>query len=317
MKVVAGIDVGKGSLDVSVSAGPVRRFDNTPEGIAVLLQWLQGNRVTDAVCESTGGYEREVVRGLHGTEISVHVAHPNRVRNFARASGYEAKTDPLDARMLSRYGEVFELHSTLAEDGDSEVVRDLLRRRKQLVEQRVQERNRLDKGLTEGARTSTERHIRWLDEEIGQLEDEYHKALDNSVELSESAALYRSVPGVGDLTAATLVVYLPELGQCNGKGVDVAGGSGAVVQGQWSPAWVSLNPWWTWNSASGVVPGRTIGDTLQRRPAQLLRGSAQTGQAGQSGVGGGDAQNAAVAQRHCASRDALGGTPLACIVEKA
>ena len=55
--------------------------------------------------------------------------------------------------MLSRYGEVFELHSTLAEDGDSEVVRDLLRRRKQLVEQRVQERNRLDKGLTEGART--------------------------------------------------------------------------------------------------------------------------------------------------------------------
>ena len=217
MKVVAGIDVGKGSLDVSVSAGPVRRFDNTPEGIAVLLQWLQGNRVTDAVCESTGGYEREVVRGLHGTEMSVHVAHPNRVRNFARASGYEAKTDPLDARMLSRYGEVFELHSTLAEDGDSEVVRDLLRRRKQLVEQRVQERNRLDKGLTEGARTSTERHIRWLDEEIGRLEDEYHKALDNSVELSESAALYRSVPGVGDLTAATLVVYLPELGQCNGK----------------------------------------------------------------------------------------------------
>ena len=217
MKVVAGIDVGKESLDVSVSACPVRRFDNISEGITDLLQWLQSKCATDVVCESTGGYEREVVRGLQQTEMSVHVAHPNRVRNFARAAGYEAKTDPLDAQVLSRYGEVFELDSTLAEDGESQVLRDLLSRRKQLVEQRVQERNRLDKGLTEGARTSTERHIEWLDEEIGRLEDEYRKALENSVEMSESAALYRSVPGVGDLTAATLVVYLPELGQCNGK----------------------------------------------------------------------------------------------------
>ena len=92
-----------------------------------------------------------------------------------------------------------------------------LRRRKQLVAQRVQERHRLDQGRTEAARTSTQRHIQWLDEEIGRLEEEYRKALENSGELSESAALYRSVPGVGELTAATLVVYLPELGQYRGK----------------------------------------------------------------------------------------------------
>ena len=217
MKVVAGIDVGKSSLDVSVSAGPVRRFDNAPAGLSALVGWLEREGATHVVCESTGGYERAVVRRLQSTAVSVHIAHPNRVRHFARAAGYQAKTDALDAQMLSRYGQVFEVPSSVAAAADSEVLQDLLRRRKQLVDQRVQERHRLDQGRTEAARTSTQRHIQWLDEEIGRLEEEYRKALENSGELSESAALYRSVPGVGELTAATLVVYLPELGQYRGK----------------------------------------------------------------------------------------------------
>ena len=151
VKVVAGIDVGKARLDVSVSMGPAQSFDNTPEDIESLVRWFLLQGVTDVVCEPTGGYEREVVRRLRGRGLSVHLAHPNKVRNFARAAGHEAKTDTLDARMLSRYGEVFEMRSSLplALDGDGEVLRDLLGRRKQLVEQRVQERNRLDKGLTE------------------------------------------------------------------------------------------------------------------------------------------------------------------------
>jgi transposase len=217
MKVVAGIDVGKSSLDVSVSAGPVRRFDNAPAGLSALVGWLEREGATHVVCESTGGYEREVVRRLRSTAWSVHIAHPNRVRNFARAAGRQAKTDALDAQMLSRYGQVFEVPSSVAAAADSEVLQDLLRRRKQLVDQRVQERHRLDQGRTQGARTSTQRHIGWLDGEIGRLDEEYRKALENSVELSESAALYRSVPGVGELTAATLGGYLPELGQSSGK----------------------------------------------------------------------------------------------------
>ena len=217
MKVVAGIDVGKTHLDVSVSAGRVCRFDNTPAGISALVGWLERAGATDAVCESTGGYERAVVRRLQSTAVSVHVAHPNRVRHFARAAGYQAKADGLDAQMLARYGQAFALPRWVATEADSEVLQDLLRRRKQLVDQRVQERHRLNQGRTEGARTSTQRHLQWLDEEIGRLDDEYRKALEQSVELSAAAALYRSVPGVGELTAATLVGYLPELGQYRGK----------------------------------------------------------------------------------------------------
>ena len=217
MKVVVGIDVGKRELDVSVSQGPVRSFANTAEGIAALLNWVASQDVSEAVCEPTGGYEREVVRRLEESGLSVHVAHPNKVRNFARAAGHEAKTDVLDARVLSHYGEVFNLARRQPDDGAGQELKNLLKRRKDLVDQRVQERNRLEKGLSGGARRSTERHVAWLDEEIGRMNEEYREALNRNAQLSETAALYRSVPGVGELTAASLVAYLPELGKCDGK----------------------------------------------------------------------------------------------------
>ena len=79
----------------------------------------------------------------------------------------------------------------------------------------MQERNRLDKGLSPKAAASLRRHIAWLDDEIAQLEAEYPATLASSAALSQQAELYRSVPGVGLLTAATLVAELPELGQCD------------------------------------------------------------------------------------------------------
>ena len=217
MNIVAGIDVGKKLLDVSVSQGPVRSFNNTAEGIGALLAWVLSSGATEAVCESTGGYEREVTLRLRDQGLLVHVAHPNKVRSFARAAGYEAKTDKIDARVLSRYGEVFELARKLPVDEAGQGLKELLKRRKELVDQRVQERNRLDKGLSGGVRESTERHIGWLDEEIARMDEEYRKALSQSGRLSDMAALYQSVPGVGVLTAASLVAYLPELGKCEGK----------------------------------------------------------------------------------------------------
>ena len=217
MKAVVGIDVGKRKLDVSVSQGPARSFANTAEGIAALLNWIASQDASEAVCEPTGRYEREVVRRLEESGLPVHVAHPNKVRNFARAAGHEAKTDVLDARVLSHYGEVFNLARRQPDDGAGQELKDLLKRRKDLVDQRVQERNRLEKGLSGGARRSTERHVAWLDEEIGRMDEEYREALNRNAQLSETAALYRSVPGVGELTAASLVAYLPELGKCDGK----------------------------------------------------------------------------------------------------
>ena len=159
-----------------------------------------------------------LVRGLGECGVPVHLAHPNRVRAFAPASGKPAKTDRLDAQILSRYGQVFALEGDPQREPEAATLPALLRRRRQLIDQRTQERNRLDRAWNAGARASTQRHIAWLDEEIARLDQEYRDTLQSSAVLSERSALYRSVPGVGELTAATLVAELPELGQGEGKG---------------------------------------------------------------------------------------------------
>ncbi len=217
MKVIAGIDIGKESLDVSVNAGPVRRFSNTQSGIVKLLKWLRREEVEVAVCERTGGYERKLVSVLDSSSMEVVLVHPNKVRSFARAGGYEAKTDELDAKVLSQYAQVFDVRVRSEEEPSREALKELLSRRRQLVNQRASERNRLDKGVSAGVRASTERHIRWLDREIERVEKLYKEALRSESRLSERADLYRSVPGVGELTAATLAAYLPELGRCSAK----------------------------------------------------------------------------------------------------
>ncbi len=232
MKVVAGIDVGKAQLDVSVAAGPVQRFANSAAGITALLRWLQRAGVTVVVCEPTGGYERQLVRRLR-TVLPVVVAHPNKVRAFARACGEEAKTDRLDAQVLARFGTVFALAGTPAPSPDREHLRDVLGRRQQLVTQRVQELNRLDTGLSPSVRRSTTRHLRWLDKEIERLDQDYKAALQRSPDLQARALLYRSLCGVGELTA-----FLPELGQLPGKSVT------ALVNGAQSRAVAIIRHVW-------------------------------------------------------------------------
>jgi transposase len=243
MEVVAGIDVGKTQLDVSVGSGAVQRFENSRAGITALVRCLKREGVTVAVCEPTGGYERQLVKRLHTALPMVEVAHPNKVRAFARACGKEAKTDRLDAQVLSRYGTVMDLEGTPAPSPERESLQEALQRRQQLVEQRVQERNRLDKGLSAASQHSITRHIHWLDKEIERLDQQYQATVQGSQELRQRAQLLSSMRGVGDLTAAILTAFLPELGQLPGKaltalaGLGTAGSSAAIALSAAVGAW--------------------------------------------------------------------------------
>ena len=217
---VAGIDVGKASLDVSLAGGPVRQFANTAEGRLPLLQWLGQQAVTVAVCEPTGGYERPLVADLQAAGLPVVVAHPTRVRAFARVCGTEAKTDLLDAQVLARYGAAVPAVATPPPDPARTALRDLVSRRRQLVETRVQEKNRRDKGLTPAVARSTRRHLAWLDREIaraGGADSSRRWPTARSWRAGRSSIA--ACAGVGEVTAAVLTAYLPELGQTSGPAV--------------------------------------------------------------------------------------------------
>ena len=156
--------------------------------------------------------------------MAVHVAHPSRVRSFAQALGQGAKTDPLDAQVLALYGEVFKVEGQSEQDSASRELRGVVGRRQQLVQQRVQELNRLEKGPKGGTRSpvsgmwpgSTRRSRGWT--------RPCRRWCGVTRRLNQRAALYQSVSGVGELTAATLMAYLPELGQGCGKGLTALAG---------------------------------------------------------------------------------------------
>lgn len=219
MTAVSGIDVGEANLDVSVSRGPVVRFDNSASGITKLLQRLQDPDTVPAACGPTGGCERRLTSRPHPSEIAVPVDHPGRVRAFAEACVYEAKTDPPDAQVLARHAAVFPEADTRepATDPHRQEMKDLLPRRRQFIDQRVQEKSRLDQGVSATIPRSTQRHIAWPEKETDRLDQEYQAVHKDNPTLAERVDLYCSVPGVGPLSAPTLVTHPPELGLWDSK----------------------------------------------------------------------------------------------------
>ena len=179
------------------------------------------------VCEVTGGYERPLVTRLRRTEITMHVAHPNRVHAFVKAYGYEAETDPRDAQVLSRYGQVFPDALTL---------------------QREQEMGRLDKGTTSIATRSTKRHIAWLEKEIARLDVEYREALEKCIPLADRAGRRAAhIDHIARLTAGTGL-----LGQ---QIADFPGGVSSLVTEQWEERGEPVDPRRPWHGTPGTVYG--------------------------------------------------------------
>ncbi len=215
--VMVGIDIGKFRFESHIEhqAG-TQSHENTTEGFDALRRSLPDD-VAWIVLEATGGYEKPLSRYLQSCGYRVHVAHPVRVRAFATAHGTQAKTDPIDARVLSDYGRAMAPFELRVETAERQRIQSLIRRRTQLVEQRKAETNRLDKTTEPSALASLHRHRAWLDQELELLENELEAILQTHQRLMAKVALYESVCGIGRQSALTLLADLPELGQTNEK----------------------------------------------------------------------------------------------------
>ena len=139
-----GLDVAKDRLDYSVDGTRCHHVPNMASGHEQLVTALRPLRAVRVICEATGGYERTVVAALLLAKLEVCVVHPGRVRAFAHAEGRLAKTDRLDALLLRRYGQQVRprLHAPM--DPAAVAWRELLDYRRQLCEQAVATRNRLE-----------------------------------------------------------------------------------------------------------------------------------------------------------------------------
>jgi transposase len=235
--VTVGIDVAKAHLDVAVRpSGEQWQAPNDEAGAAALVARLVALAPALVVLEATGGLERLAAAALAAAGLPVAVVNPRQVRDFAKAVGQLAKTDALDAALLARFAadvrppprplpDAALLARFAADvrppprplpDAAQQALATLVARRRQVLAMLTAERQRLGTARAP-VRQRIRAHIRWLEGELADLDDELGRTLRASPVWRAKEDLLRSVPGVGPVVARTLVAELPELGALDRK----------------------------------------------------------------------------------------------------
>jgi transposase len=220
--IVVGIDISKDRLDVACLPEPVQPmkvFDNDAKGHVKLINCLQTIKPRLIVLESTGGYQCVLVASLAAAGLPVVVVNPRQVRDFARALGILAKTDAIDARVIARFGEQVNPVLRPIADAETAAFNDLLARRRQLVELRTAESNRLAQAVTKRIKQSIQAVLQVIDSQIQAIDDDLDQHIKGSPIWQEKQDLLTSVPGIGKLTARTLLGCLPELGSASRQSI--------------------------------------------------------------------------------------------------
>lgn len=213
-----GIDVAKESLAACVlPAGRGLTASNDRDGVGRLLEALPPAGQCLIVVEATGGYQRLVVAELIAAGHRTAVVNPRQVRDFARGLGLLAKTDRIDAEVIARFGQQASPRVALPASSESERLQELVARRRQLVELRAAETCRLETASTKAVIKSVRTVIEQLGKLIRKIEKELADLVKSDDQLQCRSRTLQSAPGVGLVTATTLVADLPELGRLNGN----------------------------------------------------------------------------------------------------
>ncbi len=219
-----GIDVSKATLDVCVlPSGAAWQVANGAATIEALVEQLAAGEPERIVLEASGGYELLVVAALADRHLPVVVVNPRQVRDFARATGQLAKTDRIDAHVLARFGEAIRPEVRPLPDATTRALRALVSRRRQLQDMLIAEQHRLVSAAVEDApqplREQLGEHIEWLRRQLADVDDELRRQLQSSPVWHEREDLLRTIPGIGPVTSAMLLSYVPELGQLDRKAI--------------------------------------------------------------------------------------------------
>jgi transposase len=212
-EVFVGIDVSKETLEVAASSNSNSwKMANDSEGVNALCRRMRSLSPALIVLEATGGYEATAARALSVASLPVAVVNPRHVRHFAKACGILAKTDAIDARILALFGQRIRPQARPPKDRESAELEVLVSRRRQLLQMLVAEKSHLE-NISGGVRKTINKHISWLQKQIGLLEEQIRQQIKHSpIHRMKDEAL-QEVQGVGPILSCTLLAELPELGK--------------------------------------------------------------------------------------------------------
>lgn len=213
-----GVDISKDALDVCLyPEGVSSRFGNDAKGFKAMIAWLGRYPIERIVYESTGAYHRAFERRMDEAGYTLAKVNPARARKFAEAIGAVAKTDRVDAAMLARMGALLQPRATMPVSEILDELRQLLVARRALIKDRVAALNRAQiRSLPLLKRQARER-LHQIERQIETIDAALRERLTIDNALNVRLNILMSIPGVGETTAITLLVEMPELGQIENK----------------------------------------------------------------------------------------------------
>ena len=194
-KIFVGVDVSKATLDVyRPDTKEVFKIENSDEAIALLCSQLEKmKRKVMVVMEGTGGCEYLLLKHLAVHKLEASVVNPKRVRDFAKGIGLDAKTDPIDAKAISKYAEVVE-PKPIATKSDHELKHGaLVARRNQLLELVNQENNRLKQSWDDDAKQSIRDVLEVLKKQVKSIDSQLAKMIQADTENQRAIEILQSV----------------------------------------------------------------------------------------------------------------------------
>ncbi|HTO63309.1 MAG TPA: IS110 family transposase [Bradyrhizobium sp.] len=216
--VVVGIDVAKDKVDTCIRSLSQRRtLANTPQGHRALLTWLRKHKVTQAVMEASGGYERSWAKTLREAGIAVRIVDPKRVRSFAQSAGRLAKNDPIDAEMIAWFAETFDAAPSQSYDAAREELQKLVNARQALLDMRSKIQAQAEHAAPAAVQRMQARILKSIAAETAKLEVAIAAMIKTVPHFAARAEIIESVPGLGDVAAANLIAAMPELGEVSDK----------------------------------------------------------------------------------------------------
>jgi transposase len=217
-QVFIGIDVAKDRLDVHIRpSGEAFAVARDGEGLAALVDRLRVMAPRLIVSEATGGFEQVVAGALGAAGLPIVVVNPRQIRDFARALGRLAKTDRIDAETIAIFAERVQPELRALPDAEARLLGELVARRRQVIEMIVAEGNRARLLESRRLKKRIERHRSTLQDELSKIDSEIDDTIRGTPIWRENEDLLKSVPGVGNTLARTLLAELPELGSLGRK----------------------------------------------------------------------------------------------------
>lgn len=191
---------------------------NNRRGFLSLLNWMQKtcNATTDELClvlEATGVYHQPLADYAYRAGLRVIVTNPGRAAEHASSHNRLNKNDRLDARSLQGYGRQLErAHDYVPHSLEIQALQAMLSRLRQLDQDLMRERNRLEKcpfiAESKVLTASIRRQLRRLCQEKKLLQANVDQLIAQHLHLSHIQKRLISIKGIGKISSQWLLPLL-------------------------------------------------------------------------------------------------------------